>query len=227
MGWMKAGTKPNSTEKKRKHRLFLDREMAAGLAHEIRSPLAAVKAAVEVLRDTEYLSSEGRQIIFEIDAEILKVDRVLKQFLDFSTQPEPNLEPVSLHLVVDAVRKMLPEGEENLRVSRFPVSLQIQCDPTMLQAVLFELVQNGVEHGGGIPQWRVRSEGNSVRMGFRNKGVIMKPEVVSNLFQPFFSTLPGRAGLGLCIAARRLAAMKGSIRVLPARNGFEISLAKG
>ncbi|HEY2931950.1 MAG TPA: HAMP domain-containing sensor histidine kinase [Acidobacteriota bacterium] len=201
--------------------------MAAGLAHEIRSPLAAVKAAVEVLRDTEHFSNEGREITFEIDAEIRKVDRVLQQFLDFTTEPAPNMEPVFLDVVVDAVREMLPDGAENIRVSRLPASLQLRCDAAMLQSVLFELLQNGVEHGGGPVQLRVNSGGNKVQIEIRNKRRVMEPEVVSNLFRPFFSTVSGRAGLGLCIVARRLAAMKGSIRVLPGRKGFEITLVKG
>ncbi len=200
-------------------------EVARGLSHEIRNPLAGIKAALEVLKGTERLSPQGHQIMGEIGDEIEQIDRVMKQFIDFSVCPQPQSEEFPLDALVESVFDQLKEkpGDFTIRVAA-PVPLQVRADIGMLQRVLAELVQNGIDAGADLITVEGRAEKGNVVIQVSNSGVLLEKEIAHRVFEPFFSTKARRAGLGLSIAQRWLAAMDGSIKLLPGRNGFEVTL---
>ena len=201
---------------------------AAGLDHEIRNPLAGMKAAVEILRETEKLSSEGLQVTAEINSEIEQIDRVLKQFLEFTSWPQSYIEDFPLAELVASVCDDVGVGSpgREIDVSISP-TLRVRADVPLLQRVVAEVLQNAIDHGAEPPAVRARVRGSKIVIRISNSGAPIDREIAKRVFEPFFSTRARRAGLGLPTTERRLAAMNGKIRLLPARNGFEIILPKG
>lgn len=206
----------------------LAENLAQGLSHEIRSPLAAIKAALEVLLETEELSHQAKQIVAEIDVEIEQIDRVMRQFLDFTLCPQPHMEDIPLDALAESVCDQLKEKPPgfNLTVS-VPKQLQVRGDIPMLQKVLAELTKNAIDHGADLVTIEGRVEEGKAVIQVRNSGAPIDKEITHRIFEPFFSTRTRRAGLGLSIAQRWVVAMNGTIKMLPARNGFEIMLNRG
>jgi signal transduction histidine kinase len=223
----KARISARQENKVRQDTAGLSAKLARGLSHEIKSPLAAIQAAMEILRETEDLSPEGRQIAEEINGEIEQMDRVMKQFLDFSLCPHPQIEEVPLDALVESVRDQLDPDQARVHIDVCaPGALRIRGDIVMLQRVLLELMQNSIDNEAE----RVVVEGRSVKgksvIRISDSGGAIDREVASDIFEPFFSTRARHAGLGLSIAQRWLGAMQGTIRLLPERDGFEITLPR-
>jgi signal transduction histidine kinase len=203
-------------------------EVAQGLSHEIRNPLAGIKAALEVLKGTESLSPQGHEVLGEVGDEIEQIDRVLKQFIDFSICPKPQPETFSLDAMVESVFDQLRQKPAGFTVRvAAPVALQVSADISMVQRVLAELFQNGIDAGADLVTVDGRAEKGNVVIQVSNSGAPLEQEIADHIFEPFFSTKAGRTGLGLAIAQRWLAVMEGSLRLLPAGNGFEIRLPRG
>src|SRR5687768_7033008 len=78
-------------------------KVAQSLAHEIRNPLAAIKAAVEVLRELETLTPEGRRITHEMDGEVLRIDGVMRQLLEFVKRPQVHVEGISANSLIESI----------------------------------------------------------------------------------------------------------------------------
>ena len=203
-------------------------QFAAGLDHEIRNPLAGIKAAVEILREAEKLSSEGLQMTAAINGEIEQIDRTLKQFLEFTSLPQACIEDFPLAELVASVCDDAGMGSSGRRINvSVPPTLRVRADISLLQKVVGEVVQNAIDHAAEPLAVRARVRGSKIVIRISSDGAPIEREIAKRVFEPFFSTRGRRAGLGLPIAQRRLAAMKGRIRLLPARNGFEIILPKG
>lgn len=203
-------------------------KLAQGLAHEIRSPLAAIKAAVEVLRELEELTPEGRRITIEIDGEILQIDRVVCQLLEFIERPLVHLEEISANALIESIGDYLAEVPKGFHLrNAVPRRLSVRTDLRILQKVLYELVQNGIDAGATEVVARAGAETRRAWFRLSNNAPPIDPRNVGQVFDPFFSTLPRRAGLGLSIARRRLDVLGGTITVVAARNGFEIILPAG
>lgn len=200
-------------------------KVAQGFAHEIRNPLAAIKAAVDVIRELEALTPEGRRITQEIDGEILRIDRVVRQLLEFVERPQVHLETISASSLIESIGDYLadvPKGFE-LR-NTVPRRLAVQADLGILQKVLSELVQNGIDAGATEVVVRGGTRGRSTWLCLSNNAPKIDRDNIGRVFEPFFSTRPQRAGLGLSIVRRRLGVLGGTITVVAARDGFEITL---
>ncbi len=223
----------------RRRRLALIGTMAAGVAHEIKNPLASIKGAAQLVqRDLE-----GRQIV-DGPAEYLKlvvgeVDRlngVIEDFLSFARPREPRFQDVSLNEIVEGVLKLqetaLPPGVELRREldANLPV---VSADAELLKQALINVLQNAVEACGekGAVTVRTRSLPEAMRwyevIEVEDTGPGVPLDDMERVFQPFHTTKTRGTGLGLAIAARVLDAHKGLIaveNVLPrgARFSFHI-----
>lgn len=200
-------------------------QLARGLSHEILNPLAGIKAALEVLRETEKLSRDGEQIGNEINNEVEQIDRVVRQFLEYSFCPEPRPEDLPFDALVQSAHDQLSGKPVDFKVKMSgPRGLRVRADLVMLQRVLIEVIQNMVDNGAHLASVTVRPGVGKIVIHVRNQGPPIDRGIATRIFEPFFSTKPGRAGLGLSIAQRWLTAMGGTIKLLPARDGFEIIL---
>lgn len=188
--------------------------MAAGVAHEIRNPLTAIKARLYTHRKAFGAGSAEYQHIEFVNGEIDRLERIVREFLQFARPAEPQLVIVSPAELLRRVHELLaPE----LAKSSIQLTVAEVVDPTLsadshqIQQVLINLVQNAAESIGENGRIVLRARWGKAARHRWDKAVILEvedtgkgipPEVQQRLFDPFFTTKPSGTGLGLAIAAR-------------------------
>ena len=189
--------------------------LAAGVAHEIRNPLTAMKAWLFIQQKHLQNGTPEHDDAQVIASEITRVERIVKDVLLFARPSEPHLVPVPveepLHDVHRLLAAQLEKSHIRLEVEN-SVAGRVNVDVQQIKQVLINLVQNAADSIGqnGVVTLRARTE--SKRLGERMQDVIIlevadtgkgiPPEVEKRLFDPFFTTKESGTGLGLSIAAR-------------------------
>lgn len=189
--------------------------VAAGVAHEIRNPLTAIKAALFMQR--KYFRPGTPEAIDAnvVEREILRLEKIVNDFLLFARPADPELASIPVEAPLREVHDLFA-GQlalENIQlVLETPPPLCVRCDPAQIKQVLINLVQNAADAIGrdGLVQLRARADRK--RLGHTDTNVVVlevsdtgkgiPPEVQQRLFDPFFTTKETGTGLGLSIAAR-------------------------
>lgn len=204
-------------------------EMAAGMAHEINTPLGAITLSASQLRDLLPEKFEHRDIALEIVDDILssseKISRIVRGLknlsrdsskdLDFVFCDLPELIQESLALCEASLRAKKIE----LRASNLPANLDIQCNPSQVSQVLLNLVNNARDAVELLDErWiqiSLTSKSNQVELRITDSGAGLSPEVREKLFQPFFTTkeVGKGTGMGLSIVFAIVQKHKGEIFV--------------
>jgi signal transduction histidine kinase len=199
--------------------------LSAGLAHEIRNPLTAMKARLFTLGKRLQPGSAQEQDASVISREVDRLDRILKDFLEFARPSDPKSTSTRASDFLQEVRAvLLPQLEQQniqllLEESANPV---INIDTQQMTQVMLNLIRNAAESIGrnGTVLLRVREE--SVQLNGRPSQVAVlevsdtgrgiSPEVEKRLFDPFHTTKDGGTGLGLSIAGRIVERHGGALR---------------
>lgn len=189
--------------------------LAAGVAHEVRNPLTAIKFRLFSLKGSLPEHFGDNEDLAVVHAEINRLERIVKDFLQFARPSEPDLAEVQgaqlLHAVHDLLQSELEKRSIQLRLDvEGPATLR--ADRQQLQQVLINLVQNAADSIGqdGTITLRARNGLFSaldqsrpmVRIEVADTGKGITPDVEKRIFDPFFSTKEAGTGLGLPIAAR-------------------------
>jgi len=189
--------------------------LAAGVAHEIRNPLTAIKAWLFIQRKQLKPGTPEHGDAEIISNEVTRLERIVRDVLLFARPSEPRLEKIAADEPLRQVHNLLsPQLEKtHIRLAlENSVEAQICVDSQQIQQVVINLVQNAAESIGqdGTVTLRVRT--GTSHLGERFCDVVIlevvdtgkgiPPEVEKRLFDPFFSTKESGTGLGLSIAAR-------------------------
>jgi signal transduction histidine kinase len=209
-------------------------QMAAGLAHEIKNPLGAIKGAAQLLsedHDETSIDPASKEFIGIILEEVERLDRVVGSVLDYARPSRGNPGVVDVNAAVRRTIQLLAsERHENVvfDVRLSDELLPIRADSEQLRQVLINLVRNAVQamNGRGTvtittwqrhgwrPGWSGPSAGTDwVEIAVRDEGPGILPQVLENLFVPFFTTKIQGTGLGLAISQRLIESMGGRILV--------------
>ncbi len=205
--------------------------LAAGVAHEIRNPLAAIKFRLFSLKDSIASGAPDSEDLQVISDEINRLERIVQDFLRFARPSEPKFARVSAQQLLQEVLALLRPQYEQQAV-RLTVeasdNLWLRADEEQIKQVLINLAQNAAESAGrdGSVTLHARPGGARVAAGAQPVAVLevadtgpgIPPEVESRLFDPFFSTKEGGSGLGLPIAARIVENHGGQIHYQTQRN---------
>lgn len=189
--------------------------LAAGVAHEIRNPLTAIKARLFTLQKRLTQNSPNFTDTEVISHEINRLERIVKDVLQFARPSDPELSIVPadepLRKVQSLMREHLQESGIELKLNG-SVGANIRVDPQQIQQVLINLVQNAAEAIGhdGTVTLTARAETKRMTAGktdvvileVEDTGKGIAPDVEKRLFDPFFSTKESGTGLGLAIASR-------------------------
>ncbi len=198
------------TEKKRLEQQVLNAEklasigkLAAGVAHEINNPLGGIlnclynlrKKSVSLDRATEYLAS--------MEEGLRRVQKIVRQLLDFSQQHDPELTPTEVNAIIERVLTLTSYAFEGTRV-RLHRELGHELPPLladrhMLEQVLMNLILNAVQaiRGEGVVTVRSGHDGPWCTIEVEDTGSGIPPDVLPKIFDPFFTTKGQGEGTGL------------------------------
>ncbi len=220
---------------KERDRLAAMGEMAAGLAHEIRNPLGAIKASAQYLSESPSDAAEGgREFLDIIVEEADRLNRVVSSFLDYANPAHGDNDVLTdVNAVVERTAQVLDPGAFRVDLARAlvlaPALARVRIDPERLRQVLINLIQNALqatESGGNVrietgPRTAPDTDGNArewVEVRVVDTGPGVPQQVLANLFEPFVTTRQRGTGLGLAISQRIVKAAGGRILVRTREN---------
>lgn len=219
----------------RAQRLAALGQMAAGIAHEVRNPLASLRGCSQELGSlAQDLGRDEVGALCDIMiAETDRMARIVEDFLELSRARPPDPEPLPVADLLQELdtlyrrRAGLPPGIE-LRIEAEDGCPPVLADPDQIRQVLINLVNNAVDAVAGRPEPRVviraRAAGDSavdlrhrtarhVRLVVADNGVGIPPEDVEQVFTPFYSTKSQGTGLGLSMVDRLVRDHHGRIEI--------------
>lgn len=191
----------------RSHKLSLVGQIAAGLAHEIKNPLASIKGAVEILRDSSTSAAEKDEFGAIVVKEIKRINKSVSGFLEFARPSGTMAKQVNLSDVVAGTVKQIRTQAREAGVSvdeEIDSGLFVSADEEKIHQVLLNLLLNALDvtgRGGSVKVTLLRPPGrNAAVVMVDDSGPGVPEEDRERVFEPFFSSKSSGTGLGLAIA---------------------------
>jgi len=195
-------------------------ELATGLAHEIRNPLAGIAGVMDIVGRDLPESSPAREVLSEVQQEILQIKRILSDLLETARPRPSDFRPADLnstaeHAVTLARQQTISRPIE-IRLSKSHELPPVEHDAGQIQQVLLNLLLNAIQaidDAGGNIRVRVGSEDGFATVSISDTGCGIAPEHLANIFRPFFTTKKRGTGLGLSLVSRIVEAHGGRVQV--------------
>jgi signal transduction histidine kinase len=208
-----------------KERLSALGQFAAGVAHELRNPLATLRLRTQMTQrsaDPEVVQRNSRVILEEID----RLDTIIGRLLYFAR-------PIHLHLQPVALDDLCATTVANWNARRLSGNVElicaansgvvVLCDRNQMLQVLDNLIENAVQSVSNSPRGKVVIEtaqrGNLAEIQVRDNGIGLNPEVLKHAFDPFFTTKQNGTGLGLSISFELIQAHGGELQMANQKSG--------
>jgi signal transduction histidine kinase len=215
-------------------------EVVAGVTHEARDALQSAFGHLWLARrGGPTLPEHALEHLAQVEQACEDAMRIMCTTLDMSRRPEPEHEPI---VVTEVVRRVAQLKAVEMRRERITLSVDVPDTlplvlgtPLQLQQLLLNLVVNAQEELRGAPRRReiaivARADGDRVVVEVRDSGRGMMPSVLAHVFEPFYTTKPSGAGLGLAISAGIAESLRGTLTAENRREGgavFRLSLPTG
>jgi signal transduction histidine kinase len=200
---------------KRAERLSAIGQLSAGLAHEIRNPLASIAGAASILRRNEAADPKSSKCLDIIQSECKRLNGLLTTFLNFARPRPPHLQQATVDSILDSVITLAQHAisTKNIDFRREikPGLPPIECDPEQMTQVLLNLVINATEasEAGSVVTLVADQTDDMIRIRVVDQGSGVAPEDIDKLFNPFFTTKETGTGLGLPVAHQIVTQMGG------------------
>ena len=204
-------------------------ELASGIAHEIRNPLAGIQGAIQILAEGFPKEDPRTQVTDEIQKQIYKLERLVKELLNYAKPVPANYLPTDINQLADKVLSFFitqrGRSEDFKIEKRFFSSLpKSMIDPSSLEQAFLNIIlnaQKAMPKGGtftistvALPQRKDDGkEAREVQIIFEDTGIGIPRENLPKIFNPFFSTRPDGTGLGLSITKNIVEQNGGKIEV--------------
>ena len=192
-------------------------ELATGLAHEIKNPLAGLSGALEVLAEDMRGTPEQKEVIVEMQHQVVRLARIMESLLNFARPPQPLMRPTDLNAtlanVLFLVQQQRSKAPIEIRSELAPALPPLLADPAQLEQVFLNLCLNGVQaiDGGGVLTVRSKVTETGITVEVEDTGPGIPEHIRPSVFRPFFTTKRNGSGLGLAISARIVADHGGHI----------------
>jgi two-component system sensor histidine kinase PilS (NtrC family) len=195
-------------------------ELAAGIAHEIRNPLASISGSVQALRSTVVPGSSEQRLMEIVVSESQRLSSIIEDFLKYVRPKERAIEQVDAPAALRDVLTLLMHSEERLPSHQFvfdlePESCIVAADPGQLRQIFWNVARNALAAmpDGGTLTVTARLEDGRWSVSLSDQGHGMTSEEREVLFTPFAHSFPGGTGLGLAIVYRIVEEHGGTIGV--------------
>jgi PAS domain S-box-containing protein len=195
-------------------------ELAAGLAHEIKNPLAGIKGAIEIIRDGMAKSHRHREVLGEVLSEVARIDRIVVNLLSYSKPKPPDFRELELvplmRNVLGFIQKMADAKKIHLSFTTQEQIPPLRGDENDLKQLFLNLLLNAIEavSDNGMIGVRVQALGEtSVQIEVSDNGAGISADKLSRIFAPFYTTKNKGTGLGLATCRRIVTEHGGEIRV--------------
>lgn len=196
-------------------------QLAAGLAHEIKNPLAGIRGVIELLRDESEDESQ-RNLFEQIVKELDRVNRTIHSLLRFARPSHPKRVPTDVsEMIEDSVRLIRPNLQKQnivLEVEVAPNVGDFELDSTHIRHVLMNLVTNAaeaLENGGSISIRAIISpNGDDLFLSVTDDGPGIDASVQEKIFEPFYTTKFTGTGLGLAVVNSLVSRSDGVVELL-------------
>ena len=216
--------KKNETLMRRIDRLTSLGQLSAGVAHEIRNPLASIYFNVQLLAKKLPEADPSHRLVNDIQKGVNRIRTLVKGMLDFAKPSRPQLKPNPLAAIVQEsmalVDSQLKKNRVEVRCDIADHLPDIVCDAHQVQQVAVNLLLNAMEAmpGGGIIDLSARcsqgTEVSQVVLQCRDHGVGIHPDHLATIFNPFFTTKADGTGLGLSIVHKILEQHRAQVDVI-------------
>ena len=197
-------------------------EMAAGMAHEIRNPLVSIGGFVRRLFKKFQGDSQVQTYFQVIINEVERLEKTLNEILDFSQDTRGQFKEEDLNQIVegalDLIRRELDENRIVIQKELNPLP-RVYCDGRQIRHVFYNLFLNALQampHGGVLGIRSELSKGSDpgwVTVEIRDSGGGIPPELLHNIFNPFFTTKASGSGLGLSIVHKIVTRHYGNVEI--------------
>ena len=200
------------------------RDLARHVSHEFKTPITAIRGAVEVLRDhlEDMTAAERTHFLDNVAADVERLDRLTLRLLELA---QADMGGASSE-VIDVLEVARGLGRPNVRVA--PGRAAARIGRSSLEAVLTNLVDNALQHGATCVDVRARRDGERIEVSVDDDGEGVSEGNRARLFEPFFTTRRDRGGTGLGLAISRALVRNagGTIELARSEGGasFRVSL---
>lgn len=199
-------------------------EMAAGIAHEIKNPLAGISAAVSIIKDDLDNADPRYDILNEVLQQVQRLDKTVNDLLFFGKPSMPELACIDINEVINTTLKFASQHRGVLNIEKrldlAPGLPTVYADHKQMQQVFLNIILNAFQAmaGGGTLTIATglisRQERFFVRIDVADTGSGIPPQVLEKIFTPFFTTKAQGTGLGLPICSKLVNLHNGEIRVV-------------
>ena len=201
-------------------------ELAAGVAHEIRNPLAGIAGAIEIITKDFPKDHPDREVMEDLRQEVRRIEKVLNDLLAYAKPKPPQFGRADLKEIL-ARTLYLARQQTGLKNVEFSIQVSpdlppFRMDAEQLHQVLLNLVLNGVQAIDGVGKITLAAKVNApggpgqadlVEISVSDNGAGIPPESLERIFRPFYTTKRGGTGLGLSLCRRIIRQHGGTLSV--------------
>lgn len=179
-------------------------QLSAGVAHELGTPLSVIEGKAQRALRQKDITSHAEGSFKEIRYELRRMERIIRQLLDFSRRSKIRPRCVKVSQLVGSAASVMSHDAEHFKtkiILKGSTHEVIKVDPVMMEQVLGNLIKNGIQATkGGMVQvsWHADSSGTKIEVA--DNGVGVPEDMKSKIFEPFFTTKAVGEGTGLGLA---------------------------
>jgi signal transduction histidine kinase len=217
------------SQKELRDRLSTLGEMSAGIAHELRNPMAVISGYTKIL--SKKVDEPLKAAVTAINEEVIVMDRIIADFLTFARPADPVFGKFDLVALIRGRVEAMEESIQSIRITMdAPAELIIRADEVFIRQAISNLLQNALEampDGGGI-KIACSLDGESILLTITDTGHGIPENIRSKIFLPFYTTKERGTGLGLAIVHKIIVSHGGAISAesSPMGTTFSIILPK-
>ncbi len=213
-----ASLKNAEADVRRADRLAALGQLTAGLAHELRNPLATMRSSAEMLSRRVASENEiAKEMASNITAEVDRTGALITRFLDFARPRSLQLEVGDIHAMLDRAIDRFQKSGPTVTVFKnySPDVPPLRFDGAMMEQVMLNLLSNAAQasRAGGVVTVKTQRLDGAIWISVIDRGSGIERKNLESIFNPFFTTKAEGVGLGLAVVSKIVEEHGGEIRV--------------